>query len=483
MKRQGLILFLVCLFFGAGIAGSAAVAVEAPEGVETNLERGDFSENEYVSLKTVLIDSWWNSSEEGERPIASVLLDYRDPDYEDEPPEKVTIAFGVRDARKTGFISEIMGGVVSASGPFVFKWDMLDESGNKVPDGMYQVVMNITGEHYGDLVRGAVFPLYVTSGGPTLKDEGISSRRAVLEYGGAPEIRFTTSNINMVTVVDSDGDGNEFNTWESVMGPGTHTLKSDLTDKDSRPLKPGKYASRVTVSNPFGPEKEFIVRYTLDEPEPLEVSIALKAPAELQVDEKTAIPYTVTINQAARVTLEHLSDGGAKNYIGKSNEKKPDFLLAKGTHEASWNRRAGADGKAHYNKGSHWIRITAVSLAGEKKAADTRKVTLSAKPETPRRAPNVTLELSPDHVVIGGRMQTQIVYSLDLDAHVRLALYDSGSGKLLKDLVYGTAKKGKYSMDLGVGNLDEGNYRIELTARNNHGSRQSKKILSVGWRR
>lgn len=483
MKRQGLILFLVCLFFGAGIAGSAAVAVEAPEGVETNLERGDFSENEYVSLKTVLIDSWWNSSEEGERPIASVLLDYRDPDYEDEPPEKVTIAFGVRDARKTGFISEIMGGVVSASGPFVFKWDMLDENGDKVPDGMYQVVMNITGEHYGDLLRGAVFPLYVTSGGPTLADEGISSRRATLEFGGAPEVRFTMSTIAAVAIAEFDGDGNEIGGGEMVMGPGKNTLKSDLTDKDSKPLKPGKYATRVTLSNPFGPDKEFTVRYTLEEAPPLELSISMKAPAELQVDEKTVIPYTVTINQNARVTLQHLSDGGAKNFIGNSGGKNPEFLLGKGTHEATWNRRPDAKSTSHYTKGSHWIRITAVTLAGERKAVDTHKVTLSAKPEAPRRPPAITLDLTPDHVVIGGRMQTKINYSLDLDARVRLALYDSASGKLLKDLVYGSAKKGKYSMDLGVGNLDEGNYRIELTVQNNHGTRKLTRILSIGWRR
>lgn len=483
MRCPSIAKLLVCLFLAAGFACPTAMAVEIPEGLETNLESGDFSENEYVALKTVLVDSWWNSEQEEEKGIVALLLDYREPDYEDEPRERITIAFGVRDPKQKKFISKVMGGVVEASGPFVFKWDMRDEDGNKVPDGIYQVLMNITGEHYGDLVKAAIFPLYVTSGGPTLKDEGISSRRATLEFGGAPEIRFTTSNINMVTVVDFDDDGNEFNTWESVIGPGNHTLKSDLMNKDSGPLKPGKYGSRVTVDNPFGPEKEFVVRYTLDEPEPLEVSIKMKAPNQLQVDESTAIPYTVTINQNANVTLQHLSDGGAKHFIGKSNTKKPEFLLAKGTHEATWNRRPSADSTSHYNKGSHWLRITATSLTGEKKVVDTHKVTLSAKPEVPRRPPNITLELSPDHVVIGGRMQTQILYSLDMDARVRLALYDSSSGKLLKDLVYRNAKKGRYSMDLGVGNLDEGNYRIELTVQNNYGTRQLKKILSVGWRR
>lgn len=484
MPQLRVSLLAALLIMAAGVfAPLTAPAVEIPEGVETNLTAGDFGENEYVGLTKVVVEPWWNSGDDGERKIVEALLDYRKPDYEDEPPEKVSISFGVWDSKKKGLVSKVMGGTVQSSGPFEFKWNLRDENGDKLPDGIYRVVMNIKGEHYGDLLRNAGFPLYVTSGGPTLADEGISSRQGVLEYGGAPEIRFSTANINAVTAVDYDSEDNEFNRWESVFGPGKHTLKSDLTGKNSNALEPGKYSTKVTVANPFGPEKEFIVRYTLKEPEPLEVSIALGAGGKVQVDEKTTIPYTVTLNQNAMVTLQHLSDGGAKHYIGKSTAEKPEFLLAKGTHKTQWNRRPSSGGSAHYNKGNHWLRVTATSLTGEKKVADTGKVTLEAKPQTPKRPPNITLELDPDYVVMGGRMQTTITYSLDMDAKVRIALYDSSSGKLLKDIVYRQTKRGRYSVDLGVGNLDQGNYRIAMTAQNNFGKRESAKILSLGWRR
>ncbi len=483
MTRMKTFLFAAICFLAVGTPRPVALAVDVPEGIESNLATGNFGDNEYVGLKKVVVESWWNSEDDGERNIVEVLLDYRNPDHEDEPPEKVSIVFGVWDSKKKTLVSKAMGGSVKSSGPFEFTWDMRDEHGEKVPDGIYRVVMNITGEHYGDLLKDAGFPLYITSGGPTLTDEGISARQCVLEYGGAPEIRFTTANINTIVAVDYDDEDNELKRWESVFGAGNHTLKSDLKDKNSQALKPGKYAAKITVSNPFGPEKEFIVRYTLKEPEPLELSVAMGVKGEALVDEKTTIPYTVALNQNAMVTLQHLSEGGAKHYIGKSTPNAPEFLLAKGTHKTDWNRRPEPGSSSHYAKGTHWIRVTATSLTGEKKVVDSGKVSLKAKPQTPKRAPAITLELTPDYVVIGGRMQTTINYSLDMDANVRIALYDSSSGKLLKDIIYRQMKKGRYSTDLGVGNLDEGNYKIVMRAQNNYGKREASKILSLGWRR
>lgn len=483
MKRRYSMMWAAWVSLAAIVCGATSQAVEIPDGIEANLQMGDFKDNEYVDLKTVYVEPWLDSEEDGEQTLVTVELDYQPPDYDDEPPEVVSIAFGVWDSKKKDLITKAMGGAVKSSGPFEFKWDLLDEDGNKVPDGIYRVVMNITGEHYGDLLRNAAFPIYITSGAPTLEGGAISSRQGVLEYGGAPEIRFATTNINNVAAITYDSDENEIGRWEDVLGPGKHMLKSDLKDNDSNPLTPGKYATRVVLSNPFGPDQDFIVRFTLHEPEPLELSVKMNAGKEMLVDEKTTIPFNVTVNQNAYVTIEHLSDGGAKNYIGKSNAEKPAFLLAKGSHDAQWNRRPTPDSTSHYTKGTHWIRVTAATLTGEKMVVDTHKITLQAKPQAPKRAPEITLTLSPDYVVIGGRMRTTIEYSLDLDARVRLALYDSSSGQLLKDLVYKNTKKGRYSMDLGVSNLEEGNYKIVLRVQNNHGHRELSRILSVGWRR
>lgn len=482
MNRLSAFLFVACLFSAIAPAHRSASAVEIPDGIETNLQMGDFGENEYIGLETVLVEPWWNSQEEGERTLVEVELDYQEPDYEDEPMEKISIAFGVWDSKKKALITKAMGGSVQSSGPFEFKWDMRDQNGEKVPDGIYRVVMNITGEHYGDLLRNAGFPLYITSGGPTLENEGISTRQAVLEYDGAPVIKFTTTNINTVTAVDFDEDDNELGSWERVLGPDNHTLKSDLKDKDSEPFKPGKYGTRVTVSNPFGEAKEFVVRYTLREPDPLEASIELGADGQVMVDENTTIPYTITLNQNAYVILQHLSEGGANHYIGVSTAEKPAVLAAKGTYTNKWNRRPSADSNSHYTKGTHWLRITATSLTGEEVVAETGKVTLAAKPKEERRAPGIDLKLSPDHVVIGGRMQTTVTYSLDMDAHVRVALYHSGSNTAIKDLAYKQAKKGTYSIDLAIDSLEVGNYEIVFTATHRNGNRRISKILSVGWK-
>lgn len=84
---------------------------------------------------------------------------------------------------------------------------------------------------------------------------------------------------------------------------------------------------------------------------------------------------------------------------------------------------------------------------------------------------------------MGRRMQTTTEYSLDTDAHDFLSLRNANSGKLLKDIVYRTVKKGTYSTDFGADNLEEGNYRVQLEVRNDYGTRTIQKILSLGWRR
>ena len=476
--------WLLALFL---LTASAAAAMDIPEGIETNIEDGEFKKNVYTTLNKLIVRNWWNGSVEGEQVLIAVIPEYEKPEYDDEPEEKITLAFGIYKPAQDGsrtFINDMKQYSMKPPSQFVVKWNGNDKNGKKVPEGIYQVVMNITGEHYGDLLKQGSFPLYVSSGAPTLENPAISSRIGVLEYQGAPEFSFSTKGVNVITIVDHDEEGNELDRFEKILAAGTHTFRPTLTGPDSEPYKPGKYASKVTVSNPFGEEKEHVFRYAINKPEEtLKASIALDAKNTLAVSPDTTIPYTLVLNKNAMVTLEHLSEGGTRNYLGKSTAKNPSFLLAKGTHKGSWNRQPNGKTDSHYNKGTHWLRVTARSLSGEEIIAETNKVTLTAKVETPKRAPGITLELSPEHVIIGGRMMTTIRYSIDLDSHVYISIRDLGGRPDFKDIIYTNLKKGNYSTDFAVDGLDEGSYRIRMVAKNNNGSRTIERILSVGWRK
>ena len=189
------------LIFSSATA-AAVRAVEIPDGVETNCSRGEFGQNKYVDLKLAMVEEWLDASGDGELPVAAVGLEFRKPTGGDQP-EKVETAFMVIDSNFDQ-ISPVIGGGVRSGGVAVFKWNGKERNGEKVKDGAYRVLMNITGERYGDLLRGAIFPLNLVTEPPVATNPEISPGTAALEYGGAPVLTFSTTGFGIAEVVESD---------------------------------------------------------------------------------------------------------------------------------------------------------------------------------------------------------------------------------------------------------------------------------------
>ncbi|MDR1533875.1 MAG: hypothetical protein LBU64_02060 [Planctomycetota bacterium] len=479
------------------LLASAAGAVEIPEGVQTNCARGEFGENQYVDLRLALVEEWLDVSGGGETAVAAVELEFRELQGGDRP-EKIETAFMVMDGEYNQ-ISPVLGGGVRDSGMAVFKWNGRDREGGPVPDGAYKVLMNIKGERYGSLLEGAVFPLNVVSAAPAVSEPRISSRKAVLEYGGAPTFTFVSAGVGMAILVDLDADGNEVSRWEGLMPPGKHTLESDLLNKDGKPYKPGKYLTRAVVANPLGESEALDFEYELAGPPPLEAAVTLKAPGSLAVKGDEAIPFIVTLNQPAYVELRHVGADGKTDLIGGSVSDEPAVLLGRGTHEYLWHRVDTAKFE-FYETGTHWVRAAVKTLAGDEAILDSNRVALSpapkppeprtparppAKPQPKRGIPNLKLTLAPEHVVIGGgRMIVKISYSLDQDSMIKVRIYDK-RGKLVRTAVDSRNEhvgKGSYWKEIDVENYDYGSYKVVFEAINFHGERAASKHFSVGWR-
>jgi hypothetical protein len=388
---------------------------------------------------------------------------------------------------------------VRSGGVAVFKWNGNDQNGEKVKDGAYRVLMNIKGERYGNLLLGGIFPLNLVTAPPIATNPVISSRKATLEYGGAPALTFSTVGIGVAEVVESDADGNEMSRWEGLVPSGKHTLQSNLTDTNGAPFKPGEYTTRVIVRNGLGESETLSFEYELIAPQPLKAGVKLGAPASLKVKAGDVVPFAVTLNQPAYVELRHMADNGNIDFVGESGAGKEAVLLPKGTSEFVW-RRVDTDKFEFYETGTHWINAVVRSLSGEEIKVDSDRVALSPAPKPPapkknaspspaskpkRGIPNLKLTLKPDHVVIGGGlMVVKASYSLDQDSMITLRVYDK-RGKLVKTMVNSRNEhvdKGSYWKELDVEDFDYGAYKIVLEAINFYGKRTASKSFSVGWR-
>ncbi len=482
------------------LASIPAVAgeLDVPGGIKTNCLRGEFGENKYAELKMALVEEWPNVGEGGELPLAAVELEFRKPEGGDQP-EKVETAFMVMDA-KFNQISPILGGRVRGSGTVVFKWDGKDREGRQVEDGVYKVLMNIKGERYGELLMGAIFPLNVISAAPEVSDPAMSSKKAVLAYGGAPSITFTSTGIGIAVLVDVDAKGNEVSRWEGVMTPGKHTLKSDLLDKDNKPFKPGRYTTLASVQNPLGQSETLEFEYELAAPPPLKAEVKLAAPANLKVKDDDTVLFTVTLNQPAYVVLRHIADNGKKDFIGQSVAGEPAVLMPAGTNEFVW-RRIDTGEFEYYETGTHWVEAVAKPLVGEEVTVESNRVALAPAPKPPAPKPqqpkapakqepkrgiaNLKLTLEPEHVVIGGgRMMVKMKYSLDQDSMIKMMVYDK-RGRLVKKMIDSRnehVKKGSYWKELDVEDFDYGAYKVVFEAVNFYGERSVARNFSVGWR-
>ena len=475
---------------------SSAGAAEIPEGVQANCIRGEFGENQYVDLEMALVEEWLDVSGGVESAVAAVELEFRKLQGGDRP-EKVETAFMVMDGEYNQ-VSPVLGGGVRDSGMAVFKWDGRDREGRTVPDGVYRVLMNIKGERYGSLLEGGVFPLNVVSAAPAVSEPRISSRKAVLEYGGAPTLTFATAGVGMAILVDLDADGNEVSRWEGVVPPGRHTLKSELLDKDGKPFKPGKYVTRAVVANPLGESETLDFEYELLAPPPLKAEVRLDAPENLKVKDDDVIPLAVTLNQPAYVRLRHVADSGKTDLVGQSVAGDEFVLLPKGTSNFAW-WRVDTDKFEFYETGTHWINAAVRPLAGGEIEVDSNRVALAPAPkpkaqtqapkapamQAPKRGiPNLKLSLAPEHVVIGGgRMIVKISYSFDQDSMIRVRVYDKRN-KLVRTAVDSRNEhvdKGSYWEEIDVEDYDYGAYKVVLEAVNFYGERTVSKHFSVGW--
>lgn len=497
MKKRILGLACAALLL-MGLATSPARSVEIPDGIETNCQRGEFGQNKYANLKLAMVEEWLDASEEGELPVAAVELEFREPEGGDQP-EKVETAFMVMDS-KFNQISPVLGGGVRDSGMVVFKWDAKDKEGRRVKDGAYKVLMNIKGERHGELLMGAIFPLNLVSAPPAVSDAAISTRKAVLEYGGAPALTFTSTGFGLAMITDTDAEGNEVSHWEGPMPQGKHTLRSDLMDKDDKPFEPGQYTTRIVIKNTLGESEALTFEYELAAPPPLEAAVKLNAPANLKVKGDEAVPFTVTLNQPAYVELRHVADNGKIDFIGKSVEGRPSTLYPKGTHEFTW-LRIDTEEFERYETGTHWVQATIRTLAGGEDTIESNRVSLAPAPKPPeqkprpqktpvkqeakRGIPNLKLSFEPEHVVIGGgRMVVKVRYSLDQDSMIKLTVYDK-RGRVVKKLIDSQnehIKKGSYWKELDVEDFDYGAYKVVFEAVNFYGERNASGHFSVGWR-
>ncbi len=494
MRSLGLAhLFLLSILLMPGVAGAA----EIPEGIKSNCLRGEFGENKYVTLKIALVEEWLDASQEGEIPVAAVEFEFREAENGDQP-EKMETAFMVMDS-KFNQISPILGGGVRRSGPVLFNWDAKDREGRRVKDGAYKVLMNIKGERYGGLLMGAIFPLNVVSAPPTVSDPSISTRKAVLEYGGAPALTFTSTGFGLAEITDTDAEGNEVSRWEGPMSPGKHTVRSDLMGEDEKPLEPGRYTTRIAIKNTLGESETLTFEYELAAPPQLAAAVKLNAPANLKVKDDDVVPFTLTLNQPAYVELRHVADNGKTDLIGESVEGRTSILYPKGTHEFTW-KRVDTEEFEFYETGTHWLRAVVRPLAGDETAVESNRVTLAPAPKPPapkpqpkqpvrreakRGIPNLKLSFEPEHVVIGGgRMIVKVRYSLDQDSMIKLTVYDK-RGRVVKKLIDSRnehIRKGSYWKELDVEDFDYGAYKVVFEAVNFYGERTAAGHFSVGWR-
>jgi hypothetical protein len=242
--------------------------------------------------------------------------------------------------------------------------------------------------------------------------------------------------------------------------------------------------------------------YTVAAPPPLEVKITSDAGSTATVDLIDPVPFTIALNQSARLAVEHIVvDTGKTNSIGRSAPGESGALYEKGSHKLPWHR-VNMEEFTLYDSGAHRIRVTATTLDGTSKTVLSDPVTLKPAPKpapaataatpktaTPQRAaPKLTLELTPDHVLIGGRMVVGIKYSFDQDSMVKLTVLDK-RGKVIKTLRDSLrtedsshVKKGSYTRQLDVEDYDYGNYKVVLEATNFYGTRTASQTFSVTWR-
>ncbi|MDL2313679.1 DUF1036 domain-containing protein [Desulfovibrio sp. OttesenSCG-928-C14] len=105
------------------------------------------------------------------------------------------------------------------------------------------------------------------------------------------------------------------------------------------------------------------------------------------------------------------------------------------------------------------------------------------------QSPQVSMSLSPDELLIGGRMSTDINFTLDRDCFVTITLYDE-DGRLVERILHNpgntlgaSLKKGSHSRSFRARDLDYGDYSVVLEAQRNFKKTKVSKRLSVILRR
>lgn len=501
-KRPALLLAILPLF----CLSLSARAVEIPADTTSNCVQGVFGKNAYVALKEASVPDWPDVKGRDKIDLITATFDFRE--ISGGPAEKIAVVFSITDHTGETQITSPMKGLASSSGTLRLQWNLRDRSGRRVDDGVYRVKVDIFGQHHGNLLTNAMFPLYIATEKPELSEPKISPSNAVQEYGGGPVVGFTLNTTCKVIISELNDQGREIDRSEPVFGIGKQSVRSDMKDKKGELMEPGDYMVKISAENQFGASETFVYRYSITEPPDLRLGVTLDRIGKLQAKDDLSTPFTITLNQPAYVTVEHVDDSGLGDYIGKSTDARPAVFYPKGKHKLAW-RRINREDNTRYTSGSHHIRATAVSMSGEEAAAETDPIKLDAGPTklktsssknepqlmeqlAIRKRPSISVAITPETLPLGDEMATEISYALNRKAHVVLTLREDK--KVLETLLDTRVKKeesggemiepGVYTLPFNAAKLGMGNYRLVMEAEGEGYPQpvEAADLLTVIWR-
>lgn len=499
---------LYCAILSLVLVALAAPAVEIPAGVAANCIQGVFGQNAFVTLKEITVPDWPEVRGRDKIDLITATFDFRD--TADAPAEKVAVVFSITDQSGETQITNPMKGLASSSGTLRLQWNLRNRAGAMVNDGVYRVKVDVFAQHHGNLLTNAVFPLYIATAEPKLSEPKISPSKTPLQFGSGTVIGFSLNTTAKVTISELNGQGRELDRSEPIFGPGKQNIRSDMKDRNGDLMDPGNYMVKISAENKFGSSETYVYKYEITEPPSLELGLTVDRVTKLQARDD-ATPFTITLNQPAYVTVEHIDENGESDYIAKSTPARPAVLYTKGKHKLVW-RRLNLEENTRYTSGTHYLRATAVSMMGEEDAVDSDPIKLDAAPArlkagsgsgsgskggeplmeqiAIRKRPSVSVAMVPETIFLGKDMKAEIAYSLNRKGHVALSLRE---GDTVLETIFDTRLKkdggemvdpGVYTLPFNAAKLGMGTYRLvlEVEAEGYPQPIEAVDLFSIVWR-
>lgn len=461
----------------AALAAVTARAGQSPDDIKANWNSATLGDNQFVRLKEVVSDDWPSIKEGAENCILfTVDLEFIDAGSENAE-ELVTVGFGIIDS-EGAMLTPFKMDTITKTGKYVFRWDLNGNDGKRLPDGIYRLLVVMSGKKHGAILREGIFPANLASKAPTLSNGVIYDADAVLEIGGAPTLTFTVDALSLLSYYVINADDKEVRKMTSVYEPGDYELNAVLTTKDGVPIPPGKYRILLVAQNRAGTSNSIIFEYALTKPPPLEASAWLLGDGRLKFQDGEYTNFMIKLNQNATAVIEHIHTAGGTSYVYPSSPEKPKVTLGKGEQKLYWSPQS--DGGAAALDGEHYFRITAENLYGEKAVAETNTLVVY-RPE--KKRPTLTLE--PAELLYGGPMASRITITVPENSSlVALTLHD-GNGRQLRKIYPDDYREsvrvnaGTYRYNLNAADLDTGNYTVRLIV----DGERLEEMLSIYWRR